>query len=237
MNSVNRFSNVTKEYFCRSIFKIIYLETDKFYSEENGVKQNNVAYSNQMYYTFQSFVFALDVTKSLNSDFIPEAISDFLNETDLRLLQPGYQDIWSRQNKKYDIFLNRLFFENDILIEIDDSTISKWSKRYRDAANFVIEQIPLFLENISQMREHSMHGRFRRIEETIRDWGRHLRRCVFEEDKDGQKVLILENKSKNEIREMIGEYSFLDLKAMPQPSKMFKKIFDRTKENDLELEF
>ena len=37
---------MTKEYFCRSIFKIIYLETDKFYSEENGVN------SNQMYYTF-----------------------------------------------------------------------------------------------------------------------------------------------------------------------------------------
>ncbi len=87
------------------------------------------------------------------------------------------------------------------------------------------------------MREHSMHGRFRRIEETIRDWGRHLRGCLFEEDKDGRKVLILENKSKNEIREMIGEYSFLDLKGMPQPSKMFKKIFDRTKENDLALEF
>lgn len=68
---------MTKEYFCRSIFKIIYLETDKFYSEENGVKQNNVAYSNQMYYTFQAFVFALDITKNLNSDFIPEAILDF----------------------------------------------------------------------------------------------------------------------------------------------------------------
>ena len=78
---------------------------------------------------------------------------------------------------------------------------------------------------------------FAELKKTIRDWGRHLRGCVFEEDKDGRKVLILENKSKNEIREMIGEYSFLDLKGMPQPSKMFKKIFDRTKENDLELEF
>lgn len=150
---------------------------------------------------------------------------------------PGTRIFGLNKIKNTIFFSIDFFFENDILIEIDDSTISKWSKRYRDAANFVIEQIPVFLENIAQMREHSMHGKFRRIEETIRDWGRHLRGCVFEEDKDGRKVLILENKSKNEIREMIGEYSFLDLKGTPQSSKMFKKIFDRTKENDLELEF
>lgn len=228
---------MTKEHFCRSIFKIIYRETDKFYSEENGVKQNNTSYNNQIYYTFQAFMFALDVTKSLNPDFIPEAISDFLNETELRLLKPGYLGIWSKQSKKYDIFLNKLFFEDQFLAKIDDNTISKWSKRYREAANFVIEQIPIFLENAEQMHEYSMHGRFRRIEEAIRDWGRHLRGCIFEEDKDGRKVLILENKSKDEIREIIGEYLFLDLKATPEPSKMFKKIFDRTKESDLELEF
>lgn len=185
-------------------------------------------------------MFALDVTKSLNPDFTPEAISDFLEETEFRLVQPKYLNMESKTNKKYDIFLNKLFFEDQFLTEIDDSTISKWSKRYKEAANFVIKQIPIFLENAEQMHEysvHSVHGRFRRIEETIRDWGRSLRGNIFEEDKDSQKILNLENKSKDEIREMIGEYLFLDLKGTLQPSKVFKKIFDRTKNSDLELEF
>ena len=193
------------------------------------------------------FALSMKATSLLHDDSSAnsDACSTFLNELGgyfkLEKGQPrGIKIIKFGVGRKYSVLFRKNEYINEFKLAVQ---IKELPEEYRDLDLLVKRELNKLIQNIwgTMSKKSCYETNFYNVFSILRSGISKITDEIKNMDLFDEKgVFKIENLSKEQARELLARFSFLDIGdglGIKKNLSVFKKIFDKSKDEDLELEF